>query len=161
MGEAFGPVHIVGWQPLPRSEQQRAYVVRMKPDQDFTSLPTVQTFHFRHQEHISHRVWEAFGRGEALFPRDAAAELADRAETMTGFTSDQIKRAWERLSQWTLESYDADKRKSVENTAGICFVDAPGLTWDGMGVEMSEESTREACNEVLDRVRFRLAAYGP
>ena len=160
MGEAFGPVHIVGWQPLPRSEQQRAYVVRMKPDQDFTSLPTVETFYFRHQEHISHRVWEAFDRGEALFPRDAAAELADRAETMTGFTTDQIERAWERLSQWTLESYDADKRKNIETSAGICFVDAPGLTWDGMGVEMSEESTREAFNEVLGRVRFRLATYG-
>lgn len=160
MGEAFGPVHIVGWQPLPRPEQQRAYVVKMKPDQDFTALPTVQTFHFRHQQRISHRIWEAFNRGEALFPTDAAAELAEQAETMTEFTGDQIERAWERLSQWTLESYDADVRKNVETAAGICFVDVPGLTWDGIGVEMSEESTREAFHEVLNRVRFRLAAYG-
>lgn len=43
-GGPFGPVHIVGWQPLPRPEQQRAFVVKMKPGQDFTSLPTVETF---------------------------------------------------------------------------------------------------------------------
>lgn len=76
------------------------------------------------------------------------------------FLSDQIERAWERLSQWTLESYDADKRKNIETSAGICFVDAPGLTWDGMGVEMSEDSSRAAFDEVMGRVRFRLAAYG-
>ena len=50
------PVHIVGWQPLPRPEQQRAFVVKMEPGVDFTSLPTLETFHFQHQEHISHRI---------------------------------------------------------------------------------------------------------
>lgn len=158
--EAFGPVHIVGWQPLPRPEQQRAYVVKMKPREDFTSLPTVETFYFRHQEHISHRVWEAFDQGDVLFPKDAAAELATQAETLTGFTHDQIERAWERLSQWTLETYDAEKRKNVESTAGICIIKTPDLNWDGLGVETSEEKNREAFEAMLSRVRFRLAAYG-
>lgn len=160
LSNAFGPVHIVGWQPLPRPEQQRASVVKMQPEQDFTSLPTVETFYFRHQEHISHRVWEAFDQGDVLFPKDAAAELATQAETLTGFTHDQIERAWERLSQWTLETYDAEKRKNVESTADICILKRPGLNWDGLGVETSEEKNREAFDEVLSRVRFRLAAYG-
>lgn len=160
LSNAFGPVHIVGWQPLPRPEQQRASVVKMQPEQDFTSLPTVETFYFRHQEHISHRVWEAFDQGDVLFPKDAAAELATQAETLTGFTHDQIERAWARLSQWTLETYDAEKRKNVESTAGICIIKTPGLNWDGLGVETSEEKNREAFDEVLGRVRFRFAAYG-
>ena len=97
-------MHIVGWQPLPRPEQQRAFVVKMKPGQDFTSLPSVETFHFQHEAHISYHIWNAFDQGKALFPTDAAAELARRAESLSEFTESQIERAWRRLAEWTAET---------------------------------------------------------
>lgn len=158
--EPFGPVHIVGWQPLPRPEQQRAFVVKMKPGQDFTSLPTVETFRFLHQAHISHRIWNAFDQGAALFPADAAAELARRAESLSEFTESQIERALQRLAEWTAETDNPIDTVQIQTTTGIKVVATPRLNWSGLDIETSEERLMEQFREVVDRVRFRMAAYG-
>lgn len=158
--DALGPVHIVGWQPLPRPEQQRAFVVKMKPSQDFTSLPSVETFHFQHQAHISHHIWNAFDQGAALFPTDAAAELARRAESLSKFTESQIERAWQRLSQWTSETYSRNQKARIQTSSGIAMVDTPQLNWSELVIETSQEQLLEQFREVVDRVRFRMAAYG-
>jgi len=158
--EPFGPVHIVGWQPLPRPEQQRAFVVKMKPGQDFCSLPTVEKFHFQHDAEIAHRIWNAFDRGDALFPRDAAAELARRAESLSEFTESQIERAWQRLSPWTSETYSHSQKARIQTSSGMAMVEAPQLNWSGLDIETSEERLMEQFKEVVDRVRFRMAAYG-
>lgn len=158
--DALGPVHIVGWQPLPRPEQQRAYVVKMKPGQDFTSLPSVETFSFQHQAHISHRIWNAFDQGEALFPRDAAAELARRAEFLSEFTESQIERAWKRLAEWAGETCSPSQKTCIQESIGITIVESPPLDWNGLNVETSEDRLMEQFKEIVDRVRFRMAAYG-
>ena len=158
--DALGPVRIVGWQPLPRPEQQRAYVVKMKPGQDFTSLPSVETFSFQHQAHISHRIWNAFDQGEALFPADAAAELARRAESLSEFTESQIERAWQRHAQWTTESYESNQKAQIQKSIGIAIIESPPLDWIGLVVETSEALLMEQFREVVDHVRFRMAAYG-
>ena len=158
--EPFGPVHIVGWQPLPRPEQQRAFVVKMKPGQDFTSLPSVETFHFQHQAHISHRIWNAFDQGEALFPTDAAAELARRAESLSEFTESQIERASQRLAEWTAKTDVPIDTVRIQTVTGITMVETPRLNWNGLDVETLEERLMEQFREVVDRVRFRMAAYG-
>lgn len=137
--DVLGPVHIVGWQPLPRPEQQRAFVVRMKPGQDFTSLPSVETFHFQHQAHISHRIWNAFDQGKALFPTDAAAELARRAESLNEFTESQIERAWQRLAEWTAGTNSPIDIDRIRDASGIMIVESPRLNWDGLDVGTSEE----------------------
>lgn len=158
--DALGPVHIVGWQPLPRPEQQRAFIVKMKPGQDFTSLPSVETFDFQHQARISHRIWNAFDQGEALFPADAAAELARRAESLREFTESQIERAWQRLAEWTtVPDSPIDPVQFVKATE-ITLVATPRLNWSGIDIETSEERLMEQFREVVDRVRFRMAAYG-
>ena len=156
---ALGPVHIVGWQPLPRPEQQRAFVVKMKPGQDFTSLPTVETFHFQHQAYISHRIWNAFDQGAALFPADAAAELARRAESLTEFTDSQVKRAWQRLAEWTAGTDRPIDTDRIRAASGIAMVESSRLNWNGLDIETSEEQLMEQIREVVDRVRFRMAAY--
>ena len=158
--DALGPVHIVGWQPLPRPEQQRAFVVKMKLGQDFTSLPSVETFHFQHHAHISHHIWNAFDQGKALFPTDAAAELARRAESLSEFTESQIERAWQRLSQWTSETYSHNQKARIQTATGITMVETPRLNWSGLVIETSEEHLLEQFREVVDRVRFRMAADG-
>lgn len=158
--DVLGPVHIVGWQPLPRPEQQRAFVVRMKPGQDFTSLPSVETFHFQHQAHISHRIWNAFDQGAALFPEDAAAELARRAESLIEFTDSQVKRAWQRLTEWTAETDSPIDTDRIRTAPGITMIESVRLNWNGLDIETSEERLMEQFREVIDRVRFRMAAYG-
>lgn len=158
--DVLGPVHIVGWQPLPRPEQQRAFVIKMKPGQDFTSLPSVETFHFQQQAHISHRIWKAFDQGEALFPADAAAELARRAESLSEFTESQIERAWQRLAEWTAETDSSIDKVRIRTATGITMVEAPRLNWSGLDIETSEERLMKQFREVVDRVRFRMAAYG-
>ena len=158
--DALGPVHIVGWQPLPRPEQQRAFVVKMKPGQDFTSLPSVETFHFQHQAHISHRIWNAFDQGAALFPADAAAELARRAESLSEFTESQIERASQRLAEWTAKTDVPIDTVRIQTVTGITMVETPRLNWSGLVIETSEEHLLEQFREVVDRVRFRMAAYG-
>lgn len=155
----FGPVHIVGWQPLPRPEQQRAYVVKMELGQDFTSSPSVELFHFLHEKDISHRIWSAFEQGDALFPNDAVAELAQRAELLISFTPGQIERAWQRLMQWTGATYDTNCREHLQANNNISMAAKPCLNWDGLGVETSEERLMNQLMGVLDRVRWRMAAY--
>lgn len=158
--EPFGPVHIVGWQPLPRPEQQRAFVVKMNPGQDFTSLPTVELFPFQHQADISYQIWNAFEQGEALFPSDAGAELARRAESLSEFTESQIKRAWQRLEQWNRTTYEMQVREPIMSDIGITKIAAPTLNWDGLGVECSEDILMQHLVEILERVRCRMAACG-
>lgn len=50
-------------------------------------LPThIECFRFRHRAKVSMRIWKAFDEGRALFPTDAAAELAIQAELLHQFT---------------------------------------------------------------------------
>jgi predicted RNA-binding Zn ribbon-like protein len=132
----------------------------MKPGQDFTSQPSVETFHFQHQAHISHRIWNAFDQGSALFPTDAAAELARRAESLREFTESQIERAWQRLTEWTAKTDNPIDTVQIQTATGITVVATPRLNWNGLDIETSEERLMQQFREVIDRVRFRMAAYG-
>lgn len=156
--EPLGPVRIVGWQPLPRPEQQRAFVVKMKPGQDFSTLPSVEVFQFQHDAAISHRIWNAFDQGKALFPADAASELATQADSLATFTRVQIKRAWQRLENWIGHPLDTEVRRQVEESSEITEIDAPCLTWAGLEVEASHAQLVEHFNEIFSRIRYRLTA---
>nr|WP_289114186.1 FRG domain-containing protein [uncultured Halomonas sp.] len=157
--EPFGPVHIVGWQPLPRPEQQRAFVVKIQSGQDFTSLPTVETFRFLQQSHISQRVWQTFEHGNVLFPQEAAAEVSRQAESLTSFTQSQIEQAWQRLCKWTETTYGSSQKEQTQLNAGITLTEELPLTWEGLGIETSEDRLMEQFKEVVDRVRYRIASY--
>lgn len=150
---------IVGWQPLKRPEQQRALGLRLKKGQDLRTLPTVQMVKFRQCAPISIRIWKAFDKGRALFPEDAAADLAAEAQTLYQFTQQQIDKAWERLDAWSGVTSTAGIRQKVEVSSGICISDTNVLNWDGLDMERDEKKLANRLNEVLDKVRHRLAAY--
>lgn len=154
----LGQFNIVGWQPLPRPEQQRAFVLRMKSGQDFSEMPGIERFRFRHRARVSVRIWKAFDEGRALFPADAAAELAVQAETLRQFTPHQIDRAWERLGKWTENIIRAENRSIIESRGGITEVTTPMLTWVGMDVETNADRLSEKLQDVLSRVRYRMTA---
>lgn len=156
----FGPFYIVGWQPLPRPEQQRAFALRMKPRQDFSEMHGIECFRFRQRARVSVRIWKAFDEGRALFPPDATAELAVQAETLFQFTRHQIERAWGRLENWTGKTYCAEQRLSFENSSGIAEVSTPKLSWDGLDVETDVNRLSDKLQDVLSRVRYRKVMYG-
>ncbi|MFZ2524115.1 MAG: FRG domain-containing protein [Candidatus Ferrigenium altingense] len=155
---AFGPFNIVGWQPLPRPEQQRAFALRMKPGQDFSEMPGVECFKFRHRARISVRIWKAFDEGHALFPADAAAELAVQAESLHQFTHHQIERAWIRMESWTEKTFCAEDRSVIESHSEISKVAVPVLSWDGLDVETDENHLSAKLHDVFSRVRYRMVS---
>lgn len=152
-------LRIVGWQPLPRPEQQRAYAVQLRSGQDFCQLPSIEKFQFSHNVAISHSIWEAFDRGDALFPTDAAAELSLRAKELVNFTCDQIDRAWQQLTAWTRTLTSSESAVQIESQCGIQKIPAPTLNWNGLIDEFTLDQRQAQLAEVLNRVRFRRAMY--
>lgn len=154
----LGQFNILGWQPLPRPEQQRAFLLRMKPGQDLSGMPSIERFQFRHRARVSIRIWKAFDEGRALFPTDTAAELAAQAETLQRFTRSQIDRAWERLEKWTAIVFLVEKRSVIESGCNISEAEVSMLSWAGLDVETDESRLSEKLQEVFNRVRYRLVA---
>jgi hypothetical protein len=150
----------VGWQPLHRPAQLRADALRMKKGQDFGSLPAVQRVRFRQSAKVSHRIWQSFDKGRSLFPKDAAAELAEQAKLLMTFTRQQLDRAWQRLAEWHTDSLTELQRESAIADSGLALVDHAVLNWDGLDVERDEGRMRSQLQMVLEQVRYRLAAYG-
>ena len=48
----------------------------------------------------------------------------------------------------------------IQTATGITVVATPRLNWSGLVIETSEERLMEQFREVVDRARFRMAAYG-
>lgn len=152
---------IVGWQPLPRPEQQQAQALQLKHGVDFESLPFVQKFRFAHEANTAHQIYEAFDRGRALFPPDAASELSALAENLLAFTAGQIDRAWARLNDWTgRRTFVSDRTQSLEK-CDVELVEAPVLKWDGLLPDLTADQWREQWQEVLCRVRYRRVFWPP
>jgi hypothetical protein len=153
------PFSFVGWQPLPRPEQQRACGVKLQNGEDFLRLPSVQKRYFRHNDDVAERIWNAFGQGAALFPDDAAAALATQARRLGSFTRTQVARSWAKLESWLGRTIAGHERTQAENGAALAIVDKPVLCWDGLAIEHDEARLKDQLNEVLARVRFRKMIY--
>lgn len=151
--------HYVGWQPLTRPEQQRAAALRIKKGQDFQSTDGVEKISFKHCSKVSTRIWKAFDEGRALFPPDAAAELAEKAKRLTEFTREQINQAWLELDAWHGQKSDAAIRQAAELSSGLKEVQAAQLNWDGLNVERDPTRLENQYNEVLSRVRVRMTRH--
>lgn len=153
-------VHLVGWQPLPRPEQQRALAIRMKPGQDFVyDLFTTERAYFKQSAAIAHRIWKEFDEGRALFPHDPAAQLAMQARDLREFTEPQMARAWSRVEAWECRPYAPERRVSVEVSSGITVRSSPTLSWNHLDVETRDDQLTNRIEDVLKRVRYRRAMY--
>ncbi len=152
-------LHIVGWQPFPRPELQRAFAVKLRPGQDFSNINGVEIFRFSHDVVTSHSIWEAFDQGRVLFPTDAAAELSIRAKSLFSFTAVQIELAWQKLGAWTGNDITPEFKAKIESQCSIQRTPVPSLNWNGLLGNATSEQLQKQMGEVLSRVRFRLAAY--
>lgn len=152
--------HLVGWQPLPRPEQQRAFAVRMKRGQDFVDeMFTTERAYFKQNSAISYRIWKEFDEGRALFPDDPAAQVSQVAKSFTEFTEAQIACAWSQFEAWEGEQYLHKKRRELEVACGITVGVVSLVDWSECGVETHEDRLNGLIQDVLNRVRFRRATY--
>jgi len=152
--------HLVGWQPLPRPEQQRAFAIRMKPGQDFVNnLFTTERAYFKQNAAISHRIWQEFDEGRALLPSDPAARLATQAQALTEFTDSQLATAWSRMETWEGNRYTPEQRASLEVSSGIMVRSSTALTWNHLDVETRDHVLNKMIEDVLSRASYRRAIY--
>lgn len=152
--------HLLGWQPLPRPEQQRAYAIRMKSGQDFVSDQfATERAYFKQNFAISHRIWKEFDEGRALFPDDSAVRQSVLAQNLRAFTATQLARAWSRVETWDCIRYTTDERTTIEASCGITVSAATVLTWDNLEVETRDDQLNQMIQAVHNRARFRLASY--
>jgi hypothetical protein len=151
-------LHWVGWQPLHRPEQQRACAIRLKKGLDLDRLTGVEKVLFRHSAKTASRIWKSFDEGRALFPVDAAAELAEQAGRLMEFTRGQIDRSWSKLDDWNVTETTMPDRQRVEGNVDLSITDKSVLSWDGFNILRDETIMRDQLREILDRVRVRMAA---
>lgn len=152
--------HLVGWQPLPRPEQQRAFAIRMKHGQDFVhDMFTTECAYFKQSAAISHRIWKEFDEGRALFPSDPAAQLSMRAQNLREFTEDQLEHAWTRLEAWERRQYTPERRALLEVASSITVKSSTTLTWNGLDVESRDDRLNNIIENVLKRASYRRAMY--
>jgi hypothetical protein len=150
--------HLVGWQPLPRPEQQRAFAIRMKPGQDFVHHSfTTERAYFKQNAAISLRIWKEFDEGKALFPDDPAERQSARARSLKAFTPMQLATAWTRVEAWEGKSYTTDQRMQLEVSSGITVAATDVLTWDDLQVESREEQLNQMIQAVYVVVRVTVS----
>lgn len=151
---------LVGWQPLPRPEQQRGFAIRMKPGQDFVhDLFTTERAYFKQSAAISQRIWKEFDEGRALFPYDPAAQLSLQAQDLKEFTETQLAIAWSRVEAWECGLYTLEQRALLEISSGITVRSSTVLTWNHLDVETRDNQLNNMIEDVLKRVRYRRAMY--
>lgn len=151
---------LVGWQPLPRPEQQRAFAIRMKSGQDFVhDLFTTERAYFKQRAAISHRIWKEFDEGRALFPNDPAAQVSMQAQNLMEFTETQMTVAWSRFEAWECRQYTAERRMALEVSTGITVTSSTALTWNHLDVETRDDQLNQMIEDVLKRVTHRRAMY--
>lgn len=142
----------LGWQPLPRPEQQRASVLKVAKDTNIDTVSSIQKYYFKHSIHQSKKIWNQFDKGEALFPQDSAAELANECKRLNSFTNKQIDKALERFEIWSGKKL-VNKEQVLDNL-NIEIIDNSTLSWDNL-VDTSLEYWENKFHETISKVGYR------
>lgn len=149
-------VEFLGWQPLPRPEQQRASVLKMSRNTNLDTLSGIQKHYFKHSSKQSRKIWKQFNEGKTLFPHDSAADLANECQKLNSFTKEQTRKAFERLELWSGEKIN--NQEQILDSLKIEIIDSNGLSWDNL-VETKQEYWQNKFYETINKVNSRMAAY--
>lgn len=146
----------LGWQPLPRPEQQRASVLRISKNTNLDTLIGVEKYYFQHSHCQSSSIWKQFDEGKALFPDDSAADLANQCKKLNSFTKEQIKKAFERLELWRSETIN--NHEQILDSLNIEIIKHSDLYWDKL-VETKPEFWKNKLIDTMGKVRYRRILY--
>lgn len=147
----------LGWQPLPRPEQQRASVLRVSKGTNLDTVSGVKKYYFKHSPSQSRSIWKQFDEGRALFPDDSAADLANQCKKLNFFTKEQVKKAFERLELWCGETIN--NQEQILDRLNIEIIKHNGLSWDNL-VETKQEFWENKFDETMNKVRCRMSFNG-
>ncbi len=141
----------VGWQPFKRPEEQRANAVYLEDSNCFTTIPTVQTYLFKHSYEQSKKVYEMFEGGKTLFPDDDIALFAYKVKEKFSFSLDIIEQSFSQLSKRRGWEDNAKNRENILNQTKVLIEENDNLKWN----EKEEDIEKEFC-EMIERTRARL-----
>lgn len=142
--------HVVGFQPLPRPDVQKAYSIPVGWMENFNSYPYVSYEVFRVNRNESERYLDMFAGGEKLFPNDAVDSRAveirrsmeiDREVLEVCFERHLIPKVWASISEL------------------IAFLDRFGYVVTDKNLAFSNEEKKEIIarwNNKLQRYRDRV-----
>ena len=136
----------LGWQPLPRPEQQRASVLKVAKDTNLDTISGVQKYYFKHSISQSKKIWKQFDEGKALFPDDSAADLANICSKLNSFTNKQLNKAFERFELWSGKKINEEQ---ILNSLKIETVEQTKLNWNGL-VETDFKYCKKIDNQGYD-----------
>src|SRR5574344_1211332 len=145
-------IDYLGWQPLPRPEQQRASVLKVSKDTNLDTVNGVQKYYFKHSISQSKKIWKMFDEGKTLFPDDSAADLANECSKLNSFTNKQIDKAFERFELWSGKKINEEQ---ILNSLKIETVEQTKLNGNGL-VETDFKYWENKFDKTMNKVGFRL-----
>jgi len=133
----FGSCRPIGLQPFPRPKEQYAWTYELWHGEDFQSprcmqQPCVESIKFQHAPALSNHFLALFDGGNALFPPDVMAEVADTIEDAQYVPADMLRPVLQMMSKdadWALkvpplervlEGIQSDLRLDVRE--GVCLL---------------------------------------
>lgn len=154
-GNSLEGFRYLGWQPLPRPEQQRANVIKLAKGQDFETVSSVKKYYFKQSTSVSKKIYKMFDEGKSLFPDDSAEHLAQNCKNLTDFTRGQVQRAFTRFEEWSgkilSEEYKVESIKKLE----LQLVQKTPLKWDEL-LDTDSKVWEEKLLETMSKVRYRM-----
>ena len=147
-------IDYLGWQPLPRPEQQRANILKVSKDTNLDTVNGVQKYYFKHSISQSRKIWKMFDEGKTLFPDDSAADLANECSKLNSFTQKQIDKALERFKSWSGKTL---KKDETLDSLKIEIIEKNDLCWDNL-FDTDVLYWERKFDETMSKVRFRFMA---
>ncbi len=148
----------IGWQGLPRPEEQRASIYHLTNNEDFNNIKGVTKYYFKHSLKISKKIWNKFKKGKVLFPNDSAGDLANECKKLTSFTQDELNSALFRLGKWTDFTFKDNDIKKIYEKLDINIVKSAPLNWNNL-VDTSESYWLEKLSDISSKVKYRKSIY--
>ncbi len=145
----------LGWQPLPRPEEQRASVLQIIKGTDLDNIRSIEKHYFKHSISKSKKIWKQFDEGKALFPDDSAADLSNECKKLNSFTEQQIKKAFERFEVWNIKTIE--NKEQMLDKLKIETIENNGLSWNSL-VDIKQEYWEEKFYQTMSKVGFRMTS---
>lgn len=146
----------IGWQPLPRPEQQRGSTYKLKKNENFANLKYVQNYLFTHSRSQAKDIWLKFEKGKTLFPKDSTKDVAEVFKNLTAFTREEIDEARNRFFQWFEDSNSKDLEKIIQNIEILSSRD--NLMWNDY-IEDKPDYWEKEYIKTISKVSYRNSYY--
>ena len=119
----FSPV---GLQPFPRPGEQKAFALKLNPQEDLNNLSGVQKYFFRHDYQAAEIVYNRMNEGKSLFPDDELVKIANKLKDTYKISKKAFRTAYQR---YFIESMNEDNVIKLCTEKGIKFVEYPVVSF--------------------------------